>query len=77
MESVRQLILTTPVFPFLWVPHCILSCVGLRNMLGESLSGTPSVLLCDVAMIRDILSAEFKAAIIYILLRLQNLYNSL
>ena len=31
MDTARDLILSTPVFPYLWVPHCILMCTALRS----------------------------------------------
>lgn len=36
MEALRDLILATPVFPFLWVPHSILMCAALRSTLGTN-----------------------------------------
>jgi len=36
MDVARSVILGTPVFPYLWLPHCILACVGLRRTLGPS-----------------------------------------
>ena len=35
MEVVRDLILATPVFPHLWVPHCVLMSLALRKSLGS------------------------------------------
>ena len=34
--SVLEAILAVPPFPFLWIPHCILCCLGLRATLGAS-----------------------------------------
>lgn len=35
ISGTKAVILSTPVFPYLWVPHCIMSCIGLRNTLGS------------------------------------------
>jgi len=34
--SVLESILAVPPFPFLWIPHCILCCLGLRATLGPN-----------------------------------------
>merc|ERR1711990_918366 len=34
LASVTEAILAVPPFPFLWIPHCILCCLGLRATLG-------------------------------------------
>jgi len=34
-DRVKQVILNTPVFPYLWIPHCILMCCALRMTLGK------------------------------------------
>jgi len=34
--SVSEAILSVPPFPFLWIPHCILCCLGLRATLGAN-----------------------------------------
>jgi len=34
--SVLEAILAVPPFPFLWIPHCILCCLGLRATLGAN-----------------------------------------
>jgi len=33
---VLETILAVPPFPFLWIPHCILCCLGLRATLGAN-----------------------------------------
>ena len=34
MDAVSDILLNTPVFPFLWVPHSIIMSVALRSTLG-------------------------------------------
>jgi hypothetical protein len=34
MLGLREILLNTPTFPYLWVPHCILMNIALRATLG-------------------------------------------
>lgn len=40
-STITNVILTTPVFPYLWVPHCMLMSLSLRATLGH---GPPALL---------------------------------
>eukprot|EP00092_Neocalanus_flemingeri_P024460 GFUD01026524.1.p1 GENE.GFUD01026524.1~~GFUD01026524.1.p1 ORF type:complete len:261 (+),score=81.83 GFUD01026524.1:287-1069(+) len=40
-STITNIILTTPVFPYLWVPHCMLMSLSLRATLGH---GPPALL---------------------------------
>ncbi len=38
MMLLREIVLNTPTFPYLWVPHCILMNIALRATLGIEIS---------------------------------------
>ena len=35
-DALTNLIVSVPIFPYLWVPHAVLMSVALRNTLGKN-----------------------------------------
>ena len=41
IQAIQDFLIKFPIFPYLWVPHCIMSSLALRQVYGEK--------ACDIA----------------------------